>query len=77
MNLADYLPEVRINDEWAKLVCRIGQGHECCRYLTVAASRETGWSCEKYGIAKAHLDRRAARGEMTARGDNCGGRKSL
>jgi hypothetical protein len=49
-------------------VCRIGQGHACCRYLTVGAD---GFDCEKRTAIKVVLD---ARGDsMTARGDNCPG----
>lgn len=51
-------------------VCAIGQGHDCCRYLTMGPS---GWGCEKHSGLKALLDRRVAAAEMTARGDNCGG----
>jgi hypothetical protein len=49
-------------------VCRIGQGHACCRYLTVGAD---GFDCEKHTKLKAVLD---ARGDsMAARADNCHG----
>lgn len=58
------------SDEYAKTVCKIGMGHECCRYLTIGPA---GWSCEKLSILAPHLDRRVAAKEMTARGDNCPG----
>lgn len=54
----------------AKTVCRIGGGHSCCRYLTMAPM---GWSCEKHSDMAALLDARAAAGDMVARGDNCEG----
>ncbi len=70
-------------------VCKIGEGHQCCRYLTTGAE---GWNCIKHypdpirslldvmegkaatKTVKQLLDERVARGEMTARGDNCEGR---
>jgi len=60
-------------DEIAKTVCKMGQGHKCCRYLTIGGD---GWSCEKWGDLRATLDARAAAGTMVARGDNCEGRMS-
>ena len=61
------------DDEWTRQVCRIGQGQACCRYLTMSPA---GWSCEKYGSLKAHLDRRVAANSITAQGDNCEGLKA-
>ena len=57
-------------------VCRIGQGHECCRYLMMGTK---GFECAKVaGIGvKALLDKRVAEETMTARGDNCDGKESL
>lgn len=49
-------------------VCKIGQGHDCCRYLVVGPG---GFECAKLTSMKLTLD---ARGDsMTARGDNCPG----
>jgi hypothetical protein len=49
-------------------VCKIGQGHACCRYLGVGAD---GIECLKLTPLKATLD---ARGDsMVARADNCDG----
>lgn len=62
-----------VTDEYAKLICKIGQGEFCCRYLAMSGN---GWSCEKHGSMAAHLDMRVAKGTITARGDNCAGRKS-
>lgn len=56
--------------DWIKTVCKIGQGHDCCRYLCMGAG---GWSCEKHGELKATIDHRVASGAFTARGDNCNG----
>lgn len=62
-----------VTDEWAKQVCKIGHGAECCRYLTMGAG---GWSCEKHGPLGRHLDNRVASQTITAQGDNCPGRLS-
>lgn len=59
--------------KWAKEVCRMGQGHDCCRYLTMGPD---GWSCQKHGQFTALLDSRALAREMVARADNCEGRAS-
>lgn len=61
------------DDQWAKDVCKIGQGAACCRFLCMAP---TGFSCEKEGQHSALLTRRAATGQMTAISDNCDGRIS-
>lgn len=60
-----------VTNDWAKTVCKVGQGHACCRYLTMGAC---GWSCQKHGSFKAHIDERVRAETMTARGDNCEGR---
>ena len=59
--------------EHAKAVCKVGCGHETCRYLTMT---RFGWSCEKLTSLALVLDRRADRGAMVARGDNCAGKAS-
>jgi len=59
------------DDLWARSICKIGQGHDCCRYLTMAPS---GWSCEKHTVLRMHLDWRVAEENIVARGDNCEGR---
>jgi hypothetical protein len=59
------------DEEWTVRVCKIGQGAACCRYLTM---HPHGWSCEKHGGLRAHLDMRVAAGTIRARGDNCAGK---
>lgn len=51
-----------------KEVCKIGQGHDTCRYLMMGRT----WQCAKLDPSmKATLD---ARGDtMSAQGDNCPG----
>jgi hypothetical protein len=58
-------------DQWAKEICRIGQGKDCCRFLTMAP---TGWSCEKTSSFSDHLTTKASLGLMVAISDNCEGR---
>jgi hypothetical protein len=58
-------------NEHIKNVCKIGQGNDCCRYLAVGPD---GFECLKSSDLKDHIDNRVARNDMTAQGDNCGGR---
>ena len=60
-------------DEWTKTVCKIGQGHDCCRFLTMSPE---GWSCEKHSPLARILNQRAMRAQMIARSDNCRGKGS-
>jgi len=72
-----------------KNVCKIGQGHDCCRYLLAG---KDGFECAKmteggdvisaqnlllgqrpYKSVRQLLDDRVAAGDMVARGDNCEG----
>jgi hypothetical protein len=59
---------VDFNDEYRSTVCKIGQGSECCRYLTCGAQ---GFNCEKHTSLAWTIDGRVD--QMTAKGDNCGG----
>ena len=63
----------RIDENHVRDVCKVGQGKECCRYLTRGLN---GWSCEKLTHA-AYFDKRVAEGNMFAQGDNCPGRASV
>ena len=54
-----------------KNVCKIGQGHDCCRYMVISAS---GFECVKNTDLKAYLDARVLMETMVARGDNCLGK---
>jgi hypothetical protein len=53
-------------------VCKIGQGIDCCRYLTLGGSPR-GFNCEKGTGVGILLDDRVRNGQMIARGDNCPG----
>ena len=53
-----------------KDICKIGQGHDCCRYLVMGS---TGFACAKYSSAKSILDARVKNHDIVARGDNCDG----
>jgi hypothetical protein len=54
-----------------KTLCKIGQGGQCCRYLT--AGRK-GWSCEKLTTMGQTINERVK--NMNAKGDNCPGKGS-
>ena len=54
--------------DFAKEMCKIGQGADCCRYLT---GGQTGLECAKLTGLRAVIDARAA--TMTAQSDNCPG----
>jgi hypothetical protein len=71
-NASDMTPgPEKVTDDWAKGVCRIGQGAACCRYLVMGPG---GWDCAKpHGQTRAMLDKRVAAGQLSARGDNCEG----
>jgi hypothetical protein len=70
--MVDQRPETRadLTQDWVKSVCKIGQGHACCRYLTMAPD---GWDCEKHSDMGRYLDLRVEAETMVARGDNCPG----
>lgn len=59
-----------MNDQ-VKNVCKIGQGHDCCRYLMMGG---LGFECAKGTATAAILDIRVLSESMTARGDNCDGK---
>lgn len=61
---------VSLTDDHVDSVCRMGQGADCCRYLTIGPE---GLECAKLTPLKATLDQRVATGSFTARGDNCDG----
>lgn len=55
-----------------KNVCKVSQGSECCKYLSMAPS---GWGCLKMDAEmKAIID---ARTDMVSQGDNCEGDDNL
>lgn len=54
-------------DEYRETVCKMGQGEECCRYLTCGAR---GFECAKHTSFAWQIDRKE---DMRARGDNCDG----
>ncbi len=61
-----------ITNEVAETICKVGQGANCCRYLTMSSQ---GWSCEKKTSLRRLLDQRVEIGAINARADNCGGRR--
>lgn len=62
-------------NEHIKNVCKIGQGKECCRYLTLGPD---GWNCERNNpSAKRMLDLRVESGSFISKGINCDGKTTL
>lgn len=70
-HILEHPVEEPVTTEYAKEVCKIGKGADCCRYLTMSPK---GWSCEKNSSLREIIN---ARTDMVAKADNCGGRKSL
>lgn len=66
-------PPPFVDTDYAKTVCKIGQGEKCCRYLVMSPK---GWSCEKLTTTAMTLDDRVQQGKMVSAGDNCEGRAS-
>lgn len=64
------IDRAKFNDDYRKAVCRIGQGADCCRYLTLSAM---GWDCERNTTLGIVLDFKAECGSITAKGQNCEG----
>ena len=60
----------QLTDDYARAICGIGQGQNCCRYLTAGAD---GWRCQKHTDLGRYIDGRVERKDFTARGDNCEG----
>ena len=68
-------PEDLLTDEHVKSVCKPGS-EETCRYLSVGSC---GFECEKVSDDNSiamRIDERVERGDMRAKGNNCGGRYS-
>lgn len=62
---------MKIPNEHLKEVCKIGQGKECCRYLTCGPQ---GFQCAKCSSLKYQLDGRVWSSTIVAQGDNCDGK---
>ena len=56
----------KLNDH-VKNTCRLGQGAECCKYLSVS---ESGFNCEKLTDLGRQIEMLTG---MTAKADNCDG----
>jgi hypothetical protein len=57
-----------LTTEYIKNVCKIGKGHDCCRYLLCGA---VGFECGKLGALKGVIDSSVQ--YMSAQADNCEG----
>ncbi len=62
----------KIPDDTLKTVCKMGQGHDCCRYIIVDPKH--GIVCAKGTKWQMALDERVE--QMVTQGDNCKGLKS-
>lgn len=60
-----------MDEKYVLTICKMGQGKECCRYLTMGSR---GWSCEKLTNLKSYFDKRVTENTITAQGDNCAGK---
>lgn len=66
---------MKISDQNLKEVCKIGQGKDCCRYVTVGPK---GFECAKNtGLLRCILNTKVERNMMVAQGDNCDGIKEV
>lgn len=63
-----------IDKEKLKTICKVGQGDECCRYITCGAS---GFECVKHKPLGSFIDNRVKDETMTAIGDNCSSAESM
>ena len=59
-----------ISENRLKSVCKIFQGHLCCRYI---ACGENGFECQKHTGLKSVIDNNID--NMISKGDNCEGLK--
>lgn len=60
----------KMTKEFVIATCKIGQGHECCRYVACGAN---GFECLKHTNLKNLLDKRVESKTIIARADNCEG----
>jgi hypothetical protein len=61
--------------EWLKVICKLGSGSECCRYLMCGSN---GWECGKENKEfKCMIDARVKAGLFAAKGDCCEGPNSF
>ena len=60
-------PDNLVEESHWREVCKIGEGADCCKYLTAGAD---GFCCEKNTGLGRILDKRT---DMTAKSDNCSG----
>lgn len=64
--------ETPLSDEQLNLVCKIGQGDNCCSYIACLPPFEFVCAKQMPDIFLA-IERRRAEGTMSAKGDNCSG----
>ena len=63
----DFATEVRMTDEEAKEICRMGKGGECCAFLTMSTN---GFECIKMSYPlNSSIHQRLEEGSMNAKGE--------
>jgi hypothetical protein len=62
--------EEKMDKDYAKETCKIGQGEECCAFLVMGTG---GFECAKGTSLHNAINLRLAEGTMNAKGDNCEG----
>jgi CTP-dependent riboflavin kinase len=60
----------KIPQDHLKEVCKIRKGEKACRYIMLG---EKGFMCAKRTKIKDAIDIMCAKGQMTAKGNNCKG----
>jgi hypothetical protein len=68
-------PQDLLTEEHVNNVCKPAKGNITCRYLTIGG--RSGFECAKVSGDTSlahHIDERVKSKEMSARGNNCGGR---
>lgn len=71
-NLSKVLSDKKrtISKDALKSICRIGEGHDTCRYIM---RNKDEYVCVKNSVVQISIDDRVEKGGMVARGDNCSG----
>ena len=59
-----------INKDTLKNICRIGEGHDTCRYIM---RNQDNYVCVKNSIVQVSIDETVEKDGMVARGNNCKG----
>lgn len=65
--IGDFSTEVKLTEEEAKDICRVGQGEKCCAFLVMAS---TGFKCIRLSYpANGSIFSSLEKGTMNAKGE--------